>query len=206
MYCQHCYVRYVLRTVSTAAVAVVLPFYAATLWVIASPYTVLPEFLQTKQYHSCRQLSRFLWDPHPTPHTPLLIAVSRLTILHLQLIAATTDGPPEAFVARPRIPSRQRPPIRRRISCRQAYERKECDYGCWGLRPLEEVTSRGVVCYFVSHACNQNVQGDANSCPFTANTFGPERESAKKQTKLICVVRILPVNGAISIGKKLEGN
>ena len=34
-----------LRTVSTAAAAVVLPFYAATLWVIASPYTVLPEFL-----------------------------------------------------------------------------------------------------------------------------------------------------------------
>ena len=28
-----------LRTVSTAAAAVVLPFYAATLWVIASPYT-----------------------------------------------------------------------------------------------------------------------------------------------------------------------
>ena len=41
MYCQRCYVRYVLRAVSsTAAAAVVLPFYAATLWVIALPYVV----------------------------------------------------------------------------------------------------------------------------------------------------------------------
>ena len=55
-------------------------------------------------------------------------------------------------------------------------------------------------------SCNQNVQGDANSCPFTANKFRPERDSAKKQTKLICVVCILLVNGAISITKKLEGN
>ena len=52
----------------------------------------------------------------------------------------------------------------------------------------------------------QNVQGDANSCPFTANTFRTERDSAK-QTKLICVVLcILPVNRAIVIRKKLEGN
>ena len=48
------------------------------------------------------------------------------------------------------------------------------------------------------------MQGDANS--FTANTFRPERDSAKKQTKLICVVCIVTVNRAISIGKKLEGN
>ena len=43
MYCQRCYVRYVLRTESTAAAAaaVVLPFYAATLWAISS----LAEFL-----------------------------------------------------------------------------------------------------------------------------------------------------------------
>ena len=26
------------------------------------------------------------------------------------------------------------------------------------------------------HASKQNVQGDANSCPFTANTFRPESE------------------------------
>ena len=38
-YCQRCYVRYVLRAVSSAAAAVVLPFYAVTLWVIVSPYT-----------------------------------------------------------------------------------------------------------------------------------------------------------------------
>ena len=89
-------------------------------------------------------------------------------------------------------------------SCRRAYEQKECgDNGCRGLRVLEEVTS-GVVWYFDS--CNRNVQGDVNSCPFTANAFRPERDSAKKQTKLICVVCILPVNRAISIGKKLEGD
>ena len=69
---------------------------------------------------------------------------------------------------------------------------------------IEEVTSRGVVGYFDS--CNQNVQGDANSCSFTANMFRPERDSAKRQTTLFCVVCILPFSGAISIGKKLEGN
>ena len=52
----------------------------------------------------------------------------------------------------------------------------------------------------------KNVHGDANSCPFTANTLRPERDSAKKQTKLICAVCILTVNRAISIVKKLEGN
>ena len=51
---------------------------------------------------------------------------------------------------------------------------------------IEEVTSRGVVGYFDS--CNQNVQGDANSCSFTANMFRPERDSAKKQTKLFWYV------------------
>lgn len=63
------------------------------------------------------------------------------------------------------------------------------------------MTSRGVVWY----SCDQNVQGDPDSCPFTANKFRPERDSTKKQSKLICVVCILPVNGAISIGKKLDG-
>lgn len=77
---------------------------------------------------------------------------------------------------------------------------KECgDEWCPGLL-LEKVTSRGVVWY----SCNQNVQGDPNSCPFTANKFRPERDSTKKQTKLVCVVCILPVNGAVSIGKKLD--
>ena len=66
-----------------------------------------------------------------------------------------------------------------------------------------DTTTYQVVWYFDSR--NQNVRGDANSCPLTANTFRPERDSAK-QTKLICVVCILPVNRAISIGKKLEGN
>ena len=45
-----------------------------------------------------------------------------------------------------------------------------------------------------------------NSCLFTSGMFRPERDSAKKQTKRICVGRILSVNRAISIGKKLEGN
>ena len=70
-----------------------------------------------------------------------------------------------------------------------------------GLLLLEEVTSRGVVW----HSCNQNVQEDANSCSFTANMFRPKRNSAKKQTRLICVACILPVNGAISTVNKLEG-
>ena len=75
------------------------------------------------------------------------------------------------------------------------------------IRLLEEVLDEESFGILI-HASNQkkNVQGDANSCPFTANTFRPERDSAKKQTKRICVGRILPVNRAISIGKKLEGN
>ena len=48
MNCQRCYVRYVLRAVSTAA-AVVLPFYAATLWVIASLHTYSQSFCQQKE-------------------------------------------------------------------------------------------------------------------------------------------------------------
>ena len=61
---------------------------------------------------------------------------------------------------------------------------KECGInGCPGLL-FEGVTFRGVVWY----SCNQNVPGDANSCP--------ERDSAK-QTRLICVVCLLPVNGSI---------
>ena len=74
------------------------------------------------------------------------------------------------------------------------------------IRLLEEVLDEESFGILI-HASNQkkNVQGDANSCPFTANTFRPERNSAKKQTKLICVC-ILPVNRAISIVKKLEGS
>ena len=143
----------------------------------------------------------FLWDPHPYTHT-LPPAPSRITILHL--LAATTDGPPEAFPGQEYQVDRDRR-YDDVSSCRRAYEQKECgDYGSPGLRLIEGVTSCGVVWYFDS--CNQNVQGDANSCPFPADTFRPERDSAKKQTKLICVVCILPVNRAISIGKKLEGN
>ena len=77
---------------------------------------------------------------------------------------------------------------------------KECgDDFCPGLL-LEKVTSRGIIWY----SCNQDVQGDSNSCAFTANKFRPERDTTKKQTKLMCVVCILPVTGAISIEKKLE--
>ena len=59
---------------------------------------------------------------------------------------------------------------------------------------FDEAISLGVVWY----SRNNNAQGGANYCP--------GRDSAKKQTKLICVICILPVNGAISIGKKLGGN
>ena len=62
------------------------------LWVIASRYTYSHRFCKQteQQYHSCQQLSRFLWDLHPYTHTP---APSRITILHL--LAATSNGPPE---------------------------------------------------------------------------------------------------------------
>ena len=68
MYCQRCFVRYVLRTVSTAAVAVVLPFAVGRRIIVY----VLPEFyiLTEQRYYSCRQLPCFLWDPHPYSHTP----------------------------------------------------------------------------------------------------------------------------------------
>ena len=87
MYCQRCYVRYVLRTVSTAAAAAVLPFYAATLWAVGhriTAYIRTPRVLinKQKQYHSCRQLSRFLWDPHPYSRPPpqhLLLASPSFT-------------------------------------------------------------------------------------------------------------------------------
>ena len=74
------------------------------------------------------------------------------------------------------------------------------------IRLLEEVLDEESFGILI-HASNQkkNVQGDADSCPFTTNTFRPERESAKKQKKLICVVCNLPVNRAISIVKRLEG-
>ena len=78
---------------------------------------------------------------------------------------------------------------------------KPCGDGyCDGLL-LKRVTGRGVVWC----CCDKNVQGDPNSCPLTANNFRPEHGPSKTQTKLICVVFILPVNGAVSIGKKLEG-
>ena len=78
---------------------------------------------------------------------------------------------------------------------------KPCGDGyCDGLL-LKRVTGRDVVWY----SCDKNVQGDPNSCPFTANNFRPEHDPSKTQTKLICVICILPVNGAVSIGKKLEG-
>ena len=74
-----------------------------------------------------------------------------------------------------------------------SYEKNESSENvCRGAQLLEGVTSRGVVWYFDS--CNQNVQEDDNNCcPFTANTFRHERDSAKsKQTKLIFVVCVLP--------------
>ena len=145
---------------------------------------IIPLFVGPTSLHS---------TSHPAP--------SRITILHL--LAATTDGPREAFPGQEYQVDRDRR-YDDVSSCRRAYEQKESgDDGCPGLQILEEATSRGVVWYFDS--CNQNVQGDANSCPFPADTFRPERDSAKKQTKLICVTCIFPVNRAISIGK-LEGN
>ena len=58
MYCQRCYVRYVIRTVSTAAASVVLSFEVGRRIIVY----VLPEaYIQTEQqYLSCRQLSCFL--------------------------------------------------------------------------------------------------------------------------------------------------
>ena len=112
--------------------------------------------------------------PHTSPPAP-----SRSTTLHL--LAATTDGPPQAFPGQEYEVDRDRryDDVSR---CRRAYQQKKCgDDGCPGLRLLEEVTSRGVVCYFDS--CDQNVRRDANSCSFTVNKFRPECDSAKKPTK-----------------------
>ena len=82
MYCQRCYVRYVLRTVSTAAAAVILPFYAATLWVIASPYTYSQSFLKrTERIIVGGIYPAFVGPASLLTHTP---APSRITILHLR--------------------------------------------------------------------------------------------------------------------------
>ena len=93
MYCQRCYlVRTICTTYSIYSKQQLLWSYLSTqlrraLWVI----TYSQRFSkQTEQYHSCQQLSRFLWDLHPYTHTP---APSRITILHL--LAATSNGPPE---------------------------------------------------------------------------------------------------------------
>ena len=78
---------------------------------------------------------------------------------------------------------------------------KPCGDGyCDGLL-LKRVTGCGMVWY----SCDKNVQGEPNSCPFTANKFRPERDPSKTQTKLIGVICILLVNGAVSIRKNLEG-
>ena len=97
----------------------------------SSQHRILPEFFykQTKQNQSCRQLSRFLWVPHPYTHTPSP-APSRITILHL--LAATTDGPPEAFPGQEYQVDRDRR-YDDVSSCRRTYGQKECgDNGCRG--------------------------------------------------------------------------
>ena len=136
-----------------------------------------------------------------TPHTPPHAAPSRFTILHL--VAATTDGPPEAFPGQEYQVDRDRR-YDDVSSCRRAYEQKQRgDNGCRGLRLLGEVTSRGVVCILIhaTRTCRETP-----TPALSQRTFRPHRDSAKKQTKLICVVCILPVNRAIPMGKKLEGN
>ena len=127
MHCQRCYVRYVLRTaVPTAAAAVVLPFYAAALWVIASPAAYSQRFY--KQY-SC---SIIVAGNYPafcgTHNIPIHLTLpppppSRITILHL--LAATTDGPSEAFHGQEYQVDRDRR-YDGVSSCRRAYEPKEC--------------------------------------------------------------------------------
>ena len=115
----------------------------------------------------------------------------------------------------PRIPSRQRFPAKNTKSTETAdttthqvvgkltNKRSAVITGAGTYDFSRKLTSRGFVLYFDS--CNQNVQGDASSCPFTTNTFRPERDSATEQTKLICVVCILPVNRDICTGKKAGG-
>ena len=192
---------YYVQYLQQAAAAVVLPStqLRCGLWVIAAPYTYSQRFYKQteQQHHGCQQLSRFLWDLHPHTHTP---APSRITILHL--LAAASDGPPEWFHGQEYQVDRDRRYVDV-LSCRRAYEQKEC--GDYGNRGLRLIISRKLLVVGYFDSCNQNVEGDANSCPFTANTFLPEHDSAKKQTKPIWVICIFPVNRAISIGK-LEGN
>ena len=66
MYCRRCYVRYVLLTVSTAAAAVVLPSYAATLWVIATPYT--PRVLINKPWQHPGESPTYILHKDKTEH------------------------------------------------------------------------------------------------------------------------------------------
>ena len=202
MYCQRCYVRYVLRAVFTAILQQLLWSCLSTQLRCGSSH----HRIRTARVFINKQNSSIIVAGNYTAFCGTRIptrtpspAPSRITILHL--LAATSDGPPEWFPGQECQVDRDRR-YDDVSSCRRAYEQKESgDDGCPGLQILEEATSRGVVWYFDS--CNQNVQGHANSCPFTANTFRPELDSAK-QTKLICVVCIFPVNRAISIGNEKQ--
>ena len=98
-------------------------------------------------------------------------------------------------------PSRAAAPDTRPFQVVGEVTTKPCGNGYCDVLLLKRATGRGVVWY----CCAKNVQGDPNSCPLTANTFHPEHDPSKTQTKLICVICILPVNGAVYIGKKLEG-
>ena len=138
---------YYVQYLQQAAAAVVLPStqLRCGLWVIAAPYTYSQRFYKQteQQHHGCQQLSRFLWDLHPHTHTP---APSRITILHL--LAATTDGPPEASPAK----NTKSTETANRTTYQVVGEitsKKSGDNGCRGLRFLEEVTSRGDVCCLV---------------------------------------------------------
>ena len=129
MYCQRCYVLYVLRTLCKAAAAVVLHFYAATLWVIASPYTYSQSFYKQNSIIVAGNYTAFCRTripTHPPPPAP-----SRITILHL--LAATTDGLPEGFPGQEYQVDRDRR-YDDVSSCRRAHEQNECgDNGCRGL-------------------------------------------------------------------------
>ena len=110
-------------------------------------------------------------------------------------------GPLKRYPAKKAKPSEAAAPETRPFQVVGEVTTKPCGDGYCDGPLLKRVTGRGVVWY----SCHKNVQGDPNSCPFTANNFCPERDPCKTQTKLICAICILPVNGAVSIGKKLEG-
>ena len=143
MYCQRCYVRYVLRAVFTAILQQLLWSCLSTqLRCGSSHHRIRTARVFINKHNSsiivAGNYTAFCGTRIPT-RTPSP-APSRITILHL--LAATSDGPPEWFPGQECQVDRDRR-YDDVSSCRRAYEQNECgDTACRGLQLLGEVTSR----------------------------------------------------------------